>query len=72
LQVVFRNWIESEHDVIDADGGYRSWWILWLSLFRSRSAPLWRVELFTGHPIDSDVRVQPVNQMILWRLSKVE
>jgi hypothetical protein len=25
LQVVFRNWIESEHDVIDADGGYRSW-----------------------------------------------
>jgi hypothetical protein len=25
LQVVFRNWIESDHGVIDADGGYRSW-----------------------------------------------
>jgi hypothetical protein len=51
LQVVFRNWIESDHGVINADEGYRSWWIFWRSSFRSRSAPLWRVWLFTGHPI---------------------
>jgi hypothetical protein len=25
LQVVFRNWIESDHGVINADEGYRSW-----------------------------------------------
>jgi hypothetical protein len=25
LQVVFHNWIEPDHGVIDADGGFRSW-----------------------------------------------
>jgi hypothetical protein len=43
FQPVFRSWIEGAQAVIDANRGYLSCSTFWLSLFRSKSAPLWLV-----------------------------
>jgi hypothetical protein len=51
LQAVFRSCVERVQAVINANGDYLSEETLCLLLFCLKSRPLWRVSLFTGHPV---------------------